>query len=162
MGVMLLTRFVSARFIATGETSGLLLGLRLRRRHFATRRLDATQGAAKLFNLALVRQLLTLSHLYQFQNLVQLINHVLQRLGNFRGVRNGLMDGGGFSRPEISRLDPGFGALRLGALRLRTALRIRAALGLNPGFRSSGLGSRLGCGFRLGFGVRRIHRAGFV
>jgi hypothetical protein len=117
------------------------------------RGLNAAERAAKFINLALVSQFLALGQLDQFKNFVQLINGVLERLGNFRGVGHSLTDGRGFRRTKIGRLDPGlrlraaiFGASRTFRLTLvfRLALafwltfRFRLALALAFRFRSRG------------------------
>jgi hypothetical protein len=73
------------RLIVARTTSNVLL--------LVARRLDAAEGAAKLVNLPLVGQFLALGQLDQFENFVQLINGVLERLGDFRGMRDGLADG---------------------------------------------------------------------
>lgn len=62
------------RFFVARIALGMLLLLRL-----MTRRLDATERAAKFFNLALISELLALGDFDQFENFIQLINHVLQR-----------------------------------------------------------------------------------
>jgi hypothetical protein len=81
-----------------------------------TRRLDAPERAAKLVNLTLVSDFLALGQFDQFEDFIQLVNRVLERLGNFSGVRDGLADGRSFSGMKIGGLDP-----RLGARRFRAA-----------------------------------------
>lgn len=105
------TRFIAARrtgreWFATG------------RRQLSSRRLDAAESAAKFVNLAFVGELLTLGDLDEFEHFVELVNHLLERSGDFGGVRDGLTDGGGFGGAKISGPDP--------LTRLR---RLRAAVG---------------------------------
>ena len=104
------------------------------RRRLVARRLDAAERSAQLFNLALIGEFLALGDFDEFQNFVELINRVLERLGDFRGVRHGLADGRGFCRAKISGLDPRLRTLRFG-----------------PVFRAS---------FPRGFGCRRNFRGG--
>jgi len=56
---------------------------------FAARRLDAAERAAKFLDLALVGELLALGDFDEFQHFVEMINHLLERLGNLRGVLDG-------------------------------------------------------------------------
>ena len=61
--------------------------------------LDAAQRAAEFVNLAFVREFLTLGDFNQFEHFVNVIHHLLERVGNFRGMLDGLADGrslGGF------------------------------------------------------------------
>jgi len=99
-----------------------------RRRQFAARRLDAAKRAAKFINLALVGQFLALGDLDQFKHFVEMIDHLLERLGDFRGVRNGLADGRGFGRTKIGGLDPRLWAQRFGAALFRTMVALRFTL----------------------------------
>jgi len=89
-----------------------------RRRQLAPRRLDAAERAAEFVNFALIGELLAFGDFDEFEHFVKLVDHLLERLGDFRGVGDGLADGGSFRRTKIGRLDP----------RLRTQ-RFRAALG---------------------------------
>ena len=70
------------------------------------RRLDAPQGAAKFFDFALIGELLAFGNLDQFKDFIQLINRVLQRFGNFCGVRDSLADGRLLGRAKIRGLGP--------------------------------------------------------
>jgi hypothetical protein len=132
-------------------------------------RLNTAEGAAQFVNFALVREFLPLGDLDQFEHFIQHVGHLPQGLGNFGGMGHGLADGGGFCRPEISRLGPRPGfltpMLRLGrAFRLSHGLRRRLSAhgnfhrGIRRGF-SGGLGMRVGNFFRWRgltafFGVR--------
>jgi hypothetical protein len=120
---------------------------RAKRRRLAARRLDAAERAAEFVNLALVGELLALGDLDKFQDFVELVNHLLKRLGNFRGVRNGLADGRGFSRAEIGGLDP-----RLRAQWFGTAFRATLARRFTL---------RRGEIFSSGLRDRRLNRIGF-
>ena len=86
------------------------------------RRLDAAERAAEFLNLALVGELLALGEFDEFEDFVQLVNRVFERLGDFRGVRDGLADGRGFRRTKIGGFDPRLGALRFRALRFGPTL----------------------------------------
>ena len=110
-------RVVAARFVPAWLVARWQLC-----RWLAARRLDALKRAAQFGQLALIGKLLALGDLDEFQHLIQLINHLLERLGDLRGVRHRFADGGGFGRTKISRLDP----LAL-ARRLRSAFRARGA-----------------------------------
>ena len=81
----------------------------------AAGRLDAAQRAAQFINLAFVGQLLAFGNLNEFEHFVELVNHLLERRGDFRGVFNGLTDGRGFGGAEIGGLDPRFGPRRFRA-----------------------------------------------
>jgi hypothetical protein len=125
------TRFVAAlvlvAIISTGFVTARLVTAWVTRRRlwlllFATRRLDAAERAAKFFNLPFVGQLLAFGDFDEFQNFVEMINHLLERLGNFRGVFHGLGDSRGFGRTKISGLHPRLGALRLGATLLTAVI----------------------------------------
>jgi hypothetical protein len=94
--------------------------LRLR---LVARRLDAAERAAEFVNFALVGNFLALGQLDEFENFIQLVNRVLQRFGNFGGVRDGLADGGNVGGAKISGFDP-----RLRARRLRAAFGTLVAL----------------------------------
>ncbi len=98
------------------------------------RRLDAAERAAEFFNLAFVGQFLALGKLDQFKNFVQLVNRVLERLGNFRGMGHSLADGRSLRRAKICRLDPGF-RLRAAVLwASRAFLAVRTFLTLRTAF----------------------------
>ncbi len=138
-----------ARFIAT-------LWRRAKWRRFPARRLDATKRAAKFVNLALVGEFLALGDLDEFQHFVELVNHLLERLGDFRGVRDGLTDGGNFGGTKIGRLDPRLRAQRFGtAFGATITLRFTRKITLRPDFRRAGM-------FRGRFRHRRFRRIGFV
>lgn len=125
--------FVTPGFIAARSTGRLLLRL------LATRRLDAAQRPAQFVNLPFVSQFLAFGDFDEFQHFVEMINHLLERRGHFRGVFDGLTDGRSFSGAKIGRLDPRFGALRLraafGAAFFRAAIARLLAWGC---FRSLG------------------------
>jgi hypothetical protein len=76
------------RFFVARTALGMLLLLRL-----VARRLDSAERTAKFFNLALVGKLLALGDFNQFKNFIELVNHVLERFRNFRGMGHGLADG---------------------------------------------------------------------
>jgi len=63
--------------------------------------LDTSQCAAQFVNLAFVGELLPLGNLDEFEHFVEMINHLLEAIGNFRGVFHGLTDGRGVGGPEI-------------------------------------------------------------
>ena len=98
------------------------------RRLVAARWLDAAQSAAQFFQFAFVHHFLTLGDFDEFEHFVELINHVLQRNGNFRGVFYGLCDGRTFRRTEISWLHPRLRrlAFRLGQTFLPFLTLVRA------------------------------------
>jgi hypothetical protein len=75
-------------------------------------RLNATERAAELVNLTFVGELLAFGEFDEFQNLVQLIRHLLERLGNLRGEFDGLADGGNVGGPEIGGLDVSWSWIR--------------------------------------------------
>jgi len=120
------SRLVAAGFVAT-RLIPAWIALLLLRRGFAPRRLDAAQGAAKFFDLALIGELLSFGDLDEFQHFVEMINHLLERLGNLRGVLDGLGDGRGFGGTKIGGLDPRLGALRFRPALLTTVIRATIA-----------------------------------
>jgi hypothetical protein len=129
---------------------------RTERWRFAARRLDAAKCAAQFINFALVGELLPLGNLDEFQNFVELVNHVLERLGDFRGVRDGLADGGSFGGTKISGLDPRLRTQRFGAAFGATiALWFARKITLRPSFRRAR-------NFSGRFRHRRFRRIGFV
>ena len=77
-------------------------------------RLDATQRAAELLDLAFVGELLALSNLDEFENFIHLVVQFLQGRGDEHRVFDGLADGRGPRGSEIGRLDPLFLARRFG------------------------------------------------
>ncbi len=109
-------------------------------------RLNAPQGPPQLVNLAFVGHLLALGQFDQFQNFVQLIEGLPERLRDFRGMRHGLVDGRGLGRAKISGLHPWFGfrPARFGAAE-RTGGRARSGRGAR-----AGEGSRIGAGAAAG------------
>lgn len=113
IAALVLIAIITARLIATGLIAARL-ALLLLWRLLAARRLDAAEGAAKFFDLAFIGELLALGDFDKFEDFVEMINHLLERFGNLRGVLNGLGDGRGFGRTKISGLDPRLGALGLG------------------------------------------------
>ena len=144
---MVLDRLNLARFI-TARRAG--------RQRFAARRLDAAERAAKFVNLALVGELLALGDLDEFQHFIELVNHLLERLGNLGGVRDGLADGRDFGGAEISGLDPRFRAHRFrAAVRPAFAGKFTLRLALRPGFRRGEI-------FSGRFHHRLFPRLGFV
>jgi hypothetical protein len=121
-----------------------------------TRRLDAAQRAAEFVNLAFVGNFLALGQLYKFENFVKLINGVLERFGDLRGVGYSLVDGRSFCRAKIGGLGPCSGARRFGTpwFMARRALcrRFRCALNFGRGF-SGTIGGNLRNFFRRGIGM---------
>ncbi|MDR3458434.1 MAG: hypothetical protein P4N60_13365 [Verrucomicrobiae bacterium] len=118
------TRIVPARFIPPGLVAAWFVTPRLIAPWIALRllhlpgRLDAAEGAAELINLAFIGQLLALGEFNQLQDLIQLVDRVLERLGDFGRLQHRLMDGGSGGGPEIGGLHPLTRALRfLPALR---------------------------------------------
>jgi hypothetical protein len=106
-------RIVPAGFIAAGlvpagfiTTRFIAALIALRRRHHLARRLDAAERAAEFIDLAFISELLTLGQFHKFQNLIQLVDRMLELLGDFGRVQDGLMDGRGGGRTEISGLGP--------------------------------------------------------
>ena len=92
----------------------------------------------------------------EFEHFVELINHLLERLGNFRGVRNGLTDSGSFRRTKISGLDPRLRTQRFGtAFGATIALRFAGEITLRPSFRRAR-------NFCDGFCLRRFRRISLV
>ena len=152
--IVVLDRLNLARFVTARRTRRQRFAAGWRQ--FAARRLDAAERAAQLVNLALVGELLALGDLDEFQHFVELVNHLLERLGNLGGVRDGLADGRGFGGAEIGGFDP-----RLGAQRFRAAVRPAFAgkfalrFAWRPGFRR---GKIFGGRFRH----RRFRRIGFM
>jgi hypothetical protein len=120
---------IPSGFIAAGLIPSHIA---LRRLHLPGR-LDAAERTAKFIDLAFIGELLTLSQFNEFQNLIQLVDRVLQRLGDLGRMQNCLVDGGSCCRPEISRLHPLLGTLRLRpAFRRTVSLRLRLLLRLMP------------------------------
>jgi len=83
------------------------------------RRLDAAERPAEFVNLAFVREFLTLGYFNQFEHFVNVIHHLLERVGNFRGVLDGLTDG------------RSLGGFKIGVTRARRS-RFRCRRALNP------------------------------
>jgi hypothetical protein len=118
------TRFLTTRFLTTRPLVSVaamrilavlrtrmgLLGLRL------ALRLDAAEHAAQLVQLAFVRQLLAVGNLDEFKDAIKFVSHLLERLGNLRGVLDGLADGRGLGGTKIGGLDPRLGTGRFRAL----------------------------------------------
>lgn len=152
---LILVAIITARFIAAWLVTTWFAG-RQRWLLLAARRLDAAQGATQFFNFTLVGEFLALGHFHQFQHFVEMINHLFQRLGNFRGKCDGLTDSGSFCRTKISGLDPRFRTRRFGTtFRTPVALRFALKVKLRPGFRRVGF-------FHDRFRHRRFRRIGFV
>jgi hypothetical protein len=151
-------RLVPARFIAARAAGSLRWRLLL-----APRRLDAAESAAEFFNLALVGELLALGDFDEFEHFVEVVNHLLERLGNFSREFNGLADGGGLGGAKIGGFDP-----RLGPLRFRAAFgpafaRFVALRLLARRFGGTGwLRFRRRSNFCGGFRCRRFRRLGFM
>jgi hypothetical protein len=121
--------FIAAGFIAAGLVPAGIITTRLiparialRWLHLA-RRLDAAERSAKFINLAFISQLLTLGEFHEFKDLVQLVDCVLELLGDFGRVQNGLMDGRRRSGTKIGGLHPLAGTLRFRPAFRRTAAR---------------------------------------
>ena len=139
-----------ARFIAARRAGRKWFAAR--RRQLPAWRLDAAERAAEFVDLALVSDFLALGNLDEFQHFVEHVNHVLQRLGNFGGMRDGLADGRGFCRTKIGGFDPW-----LRAWRFRTVIGTPLAgkFAGRPGFlRRRNLGGRIG--------RRSFQRLGFM
>jgi hypothetical protein len=103
-----------AFFVARAVFPGAALGLFITRTacrmlRLMAGRLNAAERAAQFLNLPLIGQFLAFGNLNQFKDFVQLVNRVLERLGNFRCVCHGLADGRRFRRAKISRSRPGLG-----------------------------------------------------
>jgi len=158
---------IPTRFVPAGLVPSLIIPPRfvparitLRRLHLAGR-LDAAERAAKFIDLPFIGQLLTLGQFNEFQDLIQLVNRMLERFGDFRCVQNRLVDGRACCRSKISGLHPLPGALLfLTAVRrtvvLRFVLRLLHltrcfALPLPFPFRGR-------MRFSAGFGRRGFHR----
>jgi hypothetical protein len=78
-------------------------------------RLDAAKGATKFVNLAFIGELLALGEFDEFEDFVKLVHGVLERLGDFSGVRHGLIDCGNIGGPEVGGFSPRFWARRFRA-----------------------------------------------
>ena len=117
-------------------------------------RLDATERAAELVNLTFVGELLAFGEFDEFQNLVQLIRHLLERLGNLRGKFDGLADGGNVGGPEIGGLDVRWSWIRatrfLNAWRRRRTGRNWSGFARTAGFAARSFGR---CIFNWSFGL---------
>jgi hypothetical protein len=124
------TRFFTARFFTTrfftAKTRFMVAAMRIiaaRRTRMErrlllrlARRLDAAEHAAEFVQLAFVRQLLAIGNLDEFENAIKFVGHLLERLGNLRGVLDGLADGRGLGGTKIGGLDPRLGTGRFRAL----------------------------------------------
>jgi hypothetical protein len=93
VGVVPRVALVLARMMFPVAAMGVLVARTARRLLLMAWRLDAAERAAKFVNFALIGKFLALGHLDQFQDFVQLVNRVLERFRNFRGVRHSLADG---------------------------------------------------------------------
>ena len=82
------------------------------------RRLDASERAAEFFNLAFVGEFLAFGDFDEFEHFVEMVRHLLEGVGNFRGVFDGLADGRCVGGSEIRILRP-----------RRSEFRCRRALG---------------------------------
>jgi hypothetical protein len=149
-------RLFAARSRFTLVAAGFVAARAARRRRHLARRLDAAERAAEFVNLALIRELLAFGDFDEFKHLVKLVNHLLERPGDLRGVGDGLADGRGFGGAEISGPDPWFRTRRL-ALRFGAAL-FRAAVAL---FHAQRFRPCCGRGFFGVFGVS-CGRLGFM
>jgi hypothetical protein len=98
-----------------------------RRLLLEARRLDTAERSAKFVNFPFVGQFLAFGQLDQFKNFVQLVNRVLERFRNFRGMSHSLADGRRLRRAKIRWLDPGF-RLRAAVLWTRRAFLAFLAL----------------------------------
>jgi len=158
----------------------LLLLLVALRRLVAARWLDAAQSTAQFFEFPLIHYFLAFGDFDEFEHFVELINHVLQRNGDFRGVFHSLRDGRTFGGAKISRLHPRLRrlAFRLGrtllpfltlvltlwATRLLLAVRLTTLtlFWSNRRFRfGRGFGLRFTFG-RVSFGVMRGEISGLL
>ncbi|MEI8289484.1 MAG: hypothetical protein WCH99_08410 [Verrucomicrobiota bacterium] len=146
---------IAARFIPARPTR------RRWRRQFAARRLNAAKRAAQFLDFTLVGELLALGDFDKFEHFVELVNHLLERFGNLRGMSDGFADGGSLGGTEIGGLNP-----------LTLARRFRATF-RTPNFRPTvrprlarwfGDAQRLRhfASFRNGFGLKSFIRTGFV
>ena len=125
------------------------------------RRLDAAKRAAKFFDLAFVGEFLAFGDFHEFEHFIEMIRHLFEGIGNFRGVFHGLADGRGVGGPEIritrtrcALFLRGLTFLALLALRLTFAFLTFGALGTvrreslwrGPGgFNAFGLGLSFRC-----------------
>ena len=80
--------FVSARLFAPGFRAAVA-------RWFIARDLDAAQGAAQVFNLALVAELLLFRQFDEFQDMFHLLKGLFERRDDLPHLVHGLRDGGG-------------------------------------------------------------------
>ena len=87
-----------------------------------TLRLDAAQGAAQFFHFAFVGNFLPFGNFHELEHFLDVIHHLLEGLGNVRGIFHGLGNGGGFGGTEIRGLHPNFGARRFGTRRFRSLI----------------------------------------
>lgn len=104
----------AARLVRARTTA---LRRRLLGRKLQTLRLNTAQGAAQFFHFTFIGNFLPLGDFHQFEDFLDIIDHLLERFGNMRGVFHGLGDGGGFGGTEIGGLHPDLGALRFIARR---------------------------------------------
>ena len=86
-------------------------------RNLQTLRLNAAQSAAQFFHFTFVGNFLAFGNFHQFEDFLDIIDHLLERFGNMCGIFHGLGDGGGFGGTEIGGLHPDLGALRFIARR---------------------------------------------
>ncbi len=129
-----LARFVTARIFTTLVVAAGFIAPRttLLRLRYLTGRIDAAEGAAQFVQLALVGEFLALGEFDEFQNFIQLVNGLLERLGDLGGNQHGFVDGRTGRGAQIRRLGP-FARALLGALRFRTTfLSFRALLPFLP------------------------------
>jgi hypothetical protein len=103
-------------------------------------RLNATERAAELVNLTFVGELLAFGEFDEFQNFVQLIRHLLERLGNLRGEFDGLADGGNVGGAEIGGLGVRWSWIR--ATRFLNAWRRRTGRNWSGFARLAGFAAR--------------------
>jgi hypothetical protein len=81
----------AGRIVVTRVTESLRLA----------RWLDAAERAAEFVNLAFVGELLAFGDLDEFEHFVEMINHLLEAIGNFSGVFHSLANGRGVGGFEI-------------------------------------------------------------
>ena len=100
---------------------GLLIVLG--RRRLLAHGLDAAQGAAEFLDFAFIGEFLALGHFDEFEDFLELIEGVLQFLGNLGGVENSEVDSRGIGGAEID------GAAPLTLLMLMRRRRLLVTLG---------------------------------
>ncbi|HSY20313.1 MAG TPA: hypothetical protein VK815_18360 [Candidatus Acidoferrales bacterium] len=157
-------RFIAARLVPSWFIATLIA---LRRLHLPGR-LDASECAAKFIDLPLICQFLALGQFYEFEDLIQLVDRMLERLGDLCRMQNCLVDCGGRCWTEVGGLHPLFRTQRLlAAFRrtvvLRLVLRMLGMARRFPLFRRRGIfPARFRCGCIHGLGFRGGKISGFL